>query len=95
MPKWLLLANGKYRDYYNNLSEENKTLIESQANNRKLDNPESVNKFLASRIFETKETRGFHIPKFNYAAQGSLNSELNEGETKVTSSVAMAMKMLK
>lgn len=86
LPDFVLIADGKYREYYQSLEPEQKVLIESQAKSRNLKTKQSANNFLATRIIESKNTitKGFHIPKYK-------GSELNEDHND---SVVSAMKML-
>lgn len=86
LPKFLLIADGKYRDYYNSLPTEQKTLIESQARLRNLSTSEAVNKFMKTRIIESSINKGFTIPKFNGKTvdlnennqQSNYNSQLTQ-----------------
>ena len=77
-PEWFKLANKSYQKYYINLSESKKEIINNQANSRNLNDSESINKFLATRIFESDNInkKQFKIPRFN-------NNNLNENDNVI------------
>lgn len=86
-PDFVKLASDKYQRIWKQLSDRDKSILESQATLRVLDTSEKCDRF-----FESRDLRKLVIPAAKQKISYNNHSSLNESYDPVTSAMKRLMK---